>query len=298
MGTTTLAICVALVLYFIRTVYKHGLLFVREHLKQTLGEGALWAVGAWLALFAFNTVRKIYNDHQQLVQKIQEMKIAAANAAKPAPLRLVGLGYACEVANIPRQVLPNETLWLLPISAGGIGGQEGLISGFRETKNEGNKPIAPINQYRLKEVRTWQDKTDSLGAMSSHRCEVRNLGGQVFSNIEINLTFAFLSIETSGAVLQNLCVRPYMIIIPEIDPGKSFVFYAVNYTDASVNFSFPEVASLELPDTTRQTVGLRQVGAGAEQLLFIPATKVRWNGPKFPPEDKYTCTKLAVQRKQ
>ena len=290
MGTTTLAICVALVLFLIRAAYRHGLLFVRAHVKQTLGEGALWAVSAWLLLFAFNIIKTVYNDHQQLVRQLQQMKVAAATAAKPIPPKLVGLGWSCEMSGVPTKTPPHSELWLLPLSANGASAIEGLLSGFIVNENPGGMPIPAINHGWLKELKTQGEQLSSLGTLSSRRCDIRNSGRDVFSNVQIVFEFEFRTNGTKGRINDDTCSRPYAVIIPEIDPGKPFVFYAVNQTAAWANFAFPAVATLELPDSTRQTVSLRQVGARPDAFNFLWPTQIHWNGRA--PEDEQACKNL------
>jgi hypothetical protein len=287
MGTTTLAICVPLVVYFIRTVYKHGWPFVREHLRRTLGEGARWAVGAWLILFACNVVKNVYTDHQQLVQNVEQMKIAAANAAKPAPPKLVGLGWTCEISRIPFNTPPHSKIWILPVvfMKNDPGAFSGLLSGFSGSENIGDKPMPTFPSVWLKEIRTPRDRA-MLNSFNCLRCEVRNSGREPFLNVVINFTYEFAT-GGSKEEMSKLCSRRYAVLIPQINPGTPFVFYAVSLTKALAHFTFPPVATLELPDSTPEIVAMRPIGTNVWALFPLQPNNIQWN--MRPPEDKDAC---------
>jgi hypothetical protein len=290
MSTSTLAIFVTLVVFFARAVYTHGFAFVRAHLKQTLGEGALWAVGAWLVLFAFNIAKNVYNDHQRLVQNVQQATIAAANAAKPVPPKLVGLGWACETSGIPTETPPHSTIWMLPVAfmKGDPGAGSGLWSGFEEAGNGGDKPIPTFPAVWLKELKTPMDRFKSLNSFNCLRCEVRNSGREPFLNVVINFTYEFTT-GGSKEEMSKLCSRRYAVIISQINPGTPFVFYAVSQTKAWAHFSFPPVATLELPDSTPEIVAMRPIGTNAWALFPLQPNNIQWN--MRPPEDKDECQK-------
>jgi hypothetical protein len=287
MGTTTLAIgalVVSVFIPFVYTILKDGFGSVRPHLTRLLGESA-FVLFLWASLYTWNVVKIIYQDHNHFVQQIQQMKIAAANAAKPRPPKQVGLGWSCEMSGVPTENPPHTTTWLLPLTINGTSGVEGLISGFSENTNGGDKPMPLFPHDWLKELKSPTLRFESVeNGMSARRCEIRNLGQESFSNVEIIFDYDFTRPNENTAV----CSRLYGVIVPQIDPGKPFIFYAINVTATSAHFAFPKVATLELPDSARQTVEMRMIGTQMEGIFPLFPTQIWWNGRA--PELNEKCT--------
>jgi hypothetical protein len=286
MATSTVAIFVALVVFFARGLYGQGLAFVRTHLKQSLGEGALWAVGAWLVLFAVNIVKTIYNDHQHFVQTVVQMR---DDAASPPPTKFVGLGYVCELSNLPTEIPGHGTIELLPIEARSRGYGLGS-SGFVEAHNNRNKPSTLIQRSWLKDLKTPADRIFSIGMASTRRCTIRNDGNKPLQNVLVSFEFDFGTNEKTVEEAPY-CRHRVQVLLSEIDSGKSFVFYVFSNSQALTLLRFGRFAIAATPDSESEMVGLRALGAVQRDETFpFNPSKLRWGGVQ--PEDKYTCQKL------
>lgn len=301
LGTTTLAVIVAVGTFLLSLVLmavRGGITSLRAHISQTLRDGLILTAIVWSLLYGWNVAKTVYSDHEQLVEQLEKVKIAAATSATPKPPKLVGLGYTCEISATPTETPPHTTNWVLPLAVnnGNDGGAvEGVFSGFMRSENGGNKPFPFINREWLKELKTPVERFALVNPFSGRRCEIRNSGQQAFLNVEIIFEFDFAT-GGSKEEMKKICSRPYAVIIPEIDPGTPFVFYVVNQTRALANFRFPMVAALELPDSTRQVVGIRQVGSREDMLFFLEPTQIRWNGRA--PEDKDACENFRQSRQK
>lgn len=297
MGTTTLAIGALVVSVFIPFVYavlKDGFGSVRPHLTRLLGESA-FVLFLWTSLYAWNVVKIIYQDHNHFVQQIQQMNIDAANAAKPVPPKLVGLGWACShLYSLPAEVKPQTTIWMLPITVNGGSALDGFLSGFSENGNGGDKPTPLINSDWLKPIPAASRTLATF--MSTSRCEVRNSGKEAFSNIDILFEIDFM-LGGSKDEMSHPCPHRYGAVISEIDPGTSFTFYLVNQTAASAFVHFPPAATLETSSSPRELVALRPIGTGFDMMMLLEPTQIHWNGR--PPEEKEACVKsLTAQQKR
>jgi hypothetical protein len=278
---------------FAIVVFKEGLKSVKTHLVRLMGE-SLVVLLVWSALYGWNVMTLIYKDHQELVRQVEQMKIAAANAAKPVPPKLVGLGWTCShLYSLPAEVKPQTTIWMLPITVNGGSALDGFLSGFSENGNGGDKPTPLINSEWLKPIPAAYRSLATF--MSTSRCEIRNSGKEAFLNVNILFEIDFTLGGTKDE-MSHPCPHRYGAVIPQIDPGTSFTFYLVNETAATAFVHFPPAATIETPNSPRELVALRLVGTSFDAMLFLEPTQIYWNGR--PPEEKEACIKsLAAQQR-
>ena len=259
MGTTTLALFLLAVVPFCASLgwhlYREGFVSMKEHTRRNLLGGVRWALVIWSAIYGWNVIKTIYNDHEQLVVQSdfirhqarleldrRNTEIAVLQKKCMSPVVDLSAHYSSFIG-FPVSVPPHSTIYVLMLDPKDSGWR-GIDTGFYTYTNGTNKP------------QNWPNKSQFLrdprmAGVVGCQCEIQNFAGKPIMHASMPVRIKWYSEKTSGQSTQStgsiVSAQMRTISLGPIKDGDTFSFYVINKSPTlSAYFDYPLIAMISI----------------------------------------------------